>query len=301
MTKNSWKIVVALLALSPALARAVPSTVGFSARLSDAGTPVSGTHTFTFSFWDVATGGDAGANRLWTEDVTLAVANGAVSVSLGNVAALPAGLFNGAPLYLEVAIDGGAPFSPRMAVNSVPYAIRAGAADTAGTAATASALACTGCVGDAQIASVAYGKVVGAPPAARVATATNTATNTIAASPTCTNATGGSVTIAAPTAGIVVVRATASLKINHTTTPDGVYAVIGTSPSDCSDTVGRFYGRVSAAEVSQVYDVTLAPTRSFAVTANSTNTYYLNATMTTGQDPNDTFSAARLEAVFFPN
>src|SRR6185295_6779098 len=56
------------------------------------------------------------------------------------------------PLFLEIQMDGTAPFAPRLAIESVPYAIRAGAADTANTANTAGA---ADTAGTADVAALA--------------------------------------------------------------------------------------------------------------------------------------------------
>ena len=60
--------------------------VSYQGRLNDqGGSPVSGTLSFTFSLYDVDTGGTA----LWTEAQALTVTNGIFSVQLGSVEPLP--------------------------------------------------------------------------------------------------------------------------------------------------------------------------------------------------------------------
>lgn len=137
MRSKLLKLIAASLLLSPLLAlAAVPSTLGFSARIADNGRPVTGTHQFVFKLWTVATGGTEGTDDPWIEPATgtasLAVADGVVTATLGDVANGGVALtpFNGTPLWLEVTMDG-QPFAPRIAIQSVPYALRAAAADTA--------------------------------------------------------------------------------------------------------------------------------------------------------------------------
>ncbi len=120
------KLLLASLLLSPVLAlAAVPSTVAFSARVADNGSPVTGSQSFTFVLWNDPTAGTA----VWTEGPrSITVNDGVVATSLGDVAnggvALPA--FNGStPLWLEVTM-GTTVFAPRMAIQTVPYAFSVG-------------------------------------------------------------------------------------------------------------------------------------------------------------------------------
>lgn len=136
--KKAWiASLFALLLSLPGIATAVPQTLAFSARIADAGRPVTGGHTVKFAFWD-CDGSDPltcvdPANVLWSETQTLTVSDGVLTAVLGADTTtpnpLPSSIFNGSPLFLEVTFDGTA-FSPRMAVHSVPYALRAGAVDS---------------------------------------------------------------------------------------------------------------------------------------------------------------------------
>lgn len=137
MTRQLSKWMIALLVLPPGLAMAaVPATLSFSARIADAGTPVTGSHAFGFAIWDVESGGTAGSNVVWGESQTLTVNDGVVTAVLGADTTtpnpLPVSAFTGAALFLEVSMDGTA-FGPRMALHSVPYAFRAGVADSVAT------------------------------------------------------------------------------------------------------------------------------------------------------------------------
>jgi hypothetical protein len=136
MSSHTSKIIVAAVLLSPVLAlAAVPSTVGFAARVADNGQPVTGTKSFTFKLWNVSTGGTEGTDDIWIEGPrNIAVNDGVVATVLGDVAnggtALPA-FNNTLPLWLEVTM-GSTTFSPRIALQSVPYAFRAAVADSIG-------------------------------------------------------------------------------------------------------------------------------------------------------------------------
>jgi hypothetical protein len=126
--KKAFGLLVASLLLSPLAAEAVPGTLPFAARIADNGRPVSGNHDFTFRFYD---GPDVTvATLLWEEAKPgLAVTDGVVATALGDVTPINAlTIFNGLPVYLQVVVDGTA--FPVVAIQSVPYALRAGIADT---------------------------------------------------------------------------------------------------------------------------------------------------------------------------
>lgn len=127
MKRTQWAVLAGLLtslwSLS-ALAQAVPQTISFTGNLRDASGPVTGPHTFVFTLYD--TGGTA----VWTETMNaLVVNNGIVTVDLGKVKPLDGTVFSGSQLFLEVTVDS-QPLTPRSAIQSVPYAIRAGVAGT---------------------------------------------------------------------------------------------------------------------------------------------------------------------------
>lgn len=131
MNRSSVAAAVTFLAvLSAGTAFAQPQTVAFSARLSDnLGNPVTGQHALAFRLFDAATGG----TQAWTESYANAVfaSDGTITTDLGSVTPLT-GVFNGATLFLEVTVDG-TTLSPRMKVQSVPYALYAGTADRVGS------------------------------------------------------------------------------------------------------------------------------------------------------------------------
>jgi len=115
----------ALLALAPAAAHAVPARLTHQGVLFDAeGAPVSGGLRFVFRLYDRAEGGVP----LWVEVSEVPVEGGQYTATLGESAALPADLFAADDLYLEVEVDGDL-LAGRLALTSVPFALRAGVAD----------------------------------------------------------------------------------------------------------------------------------------------------------------------------
>ena len=123
---------VAMVLSAQAFAQAVPSRVSFTANLRDASGPVTGSHVFVFTVYDAATGGTSGWSETWS---SLQVNNGLVFAELGTTTPITAGILNGAPLWLEVTLDGTV-LAPRVAINSVPYAVRAAVAARAETLGT---------------------------------------------------------------------------------------------------------------------------------------------------------------------
>jgi hypothetical protein len=123
------------------LARAeAPETLSYSGRLTstdDVAVP-DGRFVARFRLWDAARGG----MELWLEQQTIFTRNGTFSAELGS-AGMPLGerLFAELDaLWLEIEVDGDV-LSPRVRVNSVPWAMRARSAGSA------DAIACGGCIG----------------------------------------------------------------------------------------------------------------------------------------------------------
>ncbi|MCA9678327.1 MAG: hypothetical protein KC464_25090, partial [Myxococcales bacterium] len=124
-------VVVAGLLGVASTAHAVPSTVSFTARITDGDTPVDGTVTLHVAIYDA----DAAGTLLWEEtQADVPAAQGLVYASLGAVDPTGNGLdgavFTGQPVFLELTVDGDT-LSPRIPIESVPYAVRAQVADTA--------------------------------------------------------------------------------------------------------------------------------------------------------------------------
>ncbi|MDI7268993.1 MAG: hypothetical protein QME96_13475, partial [Myxococcota bacterium] len=160
------------MAGGPARADA-PALLPLQGTLADAaGRPVDGDLTMRFGIYASETGGVP----LWTEERTVAAADGMVSVMLGEDAPLDLAIFrdNGV-LWMEIAVDASPPF-PRMQLATTPYAAfaqYAGDARSVGGVA-ASGLARTGHehddryyteteLGAAGSASVHWGNLTGVP------------------------------------------------------------------------------------------------------------------------------------------
>ncbi|HEU0035086.1 MAG TPA: hypothetical protein VFQ53_30880 [Kofleriaceae bacterium] len=128
--RHGFLIALALAAGLVTSAQAgVPATVSFTARLVDdaTGDAVTGPHHITFELFDAEVGG----NALWSEGRDVTVDDGLLFEELGATKALDAGVFDGRKLFLQVTLDE-AVMEPRVALGSVPYAVRATASDTVG-------------------------------------------------------------------------------------------------------------------------------------------------------------------------
>lgn len=114
---------------SGAAAASVPTKVSFTARLvnEESGDALSGAHRVKFELFDAAT---AGAS-VWLEGRQFELEeDGLLFAELGETKALDASIFDGRALWLEVSVDDKV-MEPRIALDSVPYAIRAAAASDA--------------------------------------------------------------------------------------------------------------------------------------------------------------------------
>ncbi|MCE9575724.1 MAG: hypothetical protein K8W52_21420 [Deltaproteobacteria bacterium] len=108
----------------------VPTSIPFAGRLVRAGTPVNGTATVAFRLFTQQSNGTA----IWEETQSLGVDQGLVYARLGAIEPIDPGLLDGA-LFLEVEVMDGSnagPFTPRLPIESVPFAIHARTADTLG-------------------------------------------------------------------------------------------------------------------------------------------------------------------------
>ncbi len=129
MRRIALAVPVALVALAgPAAGQGVPSTMSFTGRLIDTnGSPVDGQRDMALKLFDAPSGGA----EIWSETYTNAVFDqGLVYLDMGATNPLDAGVFAGGRLYLEITIEATV-MSPRLTVNSVPYAVRAGVAEVA--------------------------------------------------------------------------------------------------------------------------------------------------------------------------
>ncbi|MEO8703956.1 MAG: hypothetical protein ABI867_28155 [Kofleriaceae bacterium] len=125
---RQWLVVVAIIALTSLAGAGVPGTISFSARLVDdeSGKVLTGTHHVEFALFDAATAGTS----VWNEGRDLEVDDGLVFVELGEVKPLDLAAFDGRKLFLEVTVDAIA-MEPRVALSSVPYALRSAVASDA--------------------------------------------------------------------------------------------------------------------------------------------------------------------------
>lgn len=119
--KRLFALVVTLLAT---VAGAVPSQITLTARIADAGSPLNGSHTVTVRMHGALTGG----LPTWTETHLVTVTDGLLFLTLGSQTPLDGTIIDGTPLFAEIQVDSTV-LSPRLALVSVPYAVRSGAAE----------------------------------------------------------------------------------------------------------------------------------------------------------------------------
>ncbi len=102
----------------------------YQARLTDpaTGAPREGTFTMTFRLYEVATDGAA----LWTETKDILVEEGLFATALGDVADLPADIFDGRDLWLGIKVGADAEAVPRQHLGYGAYALHADNADLLG-------------------------------------------------------------------------------------------------------------------------------------------------------------------------
>lgn len=167
-SKRVWLaavVVLAVLAVGVSRAAAeVPVSMTHQGRLlDDAGEPMTGTTTLKFSIYDAASDGAL----LWeSRDLQVDLGDtGFYSVTLGG-SENPIDvqkLGNEKAAYITMSVDGGEELSPRLKLRSVPFALRAGQADTVAEGAVDEAAIADGAVGDAEISGVDWAKVQNAP------------------------------------------------------------------------------------------------------------------------------------------
>jgi hypothetical protein len=119
---------LAVASTTVAHAQAVPGTVAFSGRLSNDAGPLDGDVDLRFRLFAEPSGG----TPRWDEVHATRASAGLVHVALGSLEPLDATVFDGTPLYLDIAVNGTS-LSPRAAIHAVPYAHRAAVAASAET------------------------------------------------------------------------------------------------------------------------------------------------------------------------
>jgi hypothetical protein len=108
---------------APASAAGVPQTLTHQGRLYDANDkPFDGTIALVFAIY-----ADENASAaLWTETDTVTFDDGYFSVSIGETTPFTEGLFDGSARYLGIKVGADPEMTPRVKVQSVPYAMVAG-------------------------------------------------------------------------------------------------------------------------------------------------------------------------------
>ena len=121
--RTSLTCLLALLFALPAWA--APTKLAQQGRVLDGeGSPLEGTHLMVFVLYDADTDGTG----LWTEERSADFEEGYYSITLGEQVPLDDLLFTAESVWLEISIDGET-LAPRQEVVSVPYALRATAAE----------------------------------------------------------------------------------------------------------------------------------------------------------------------------
>jgi hypothetical protein len=106
-----------------ASAVSVPQSLTHQGRLYDASNqPVSATLSVVFSIYADGTA----TTPLWTETDQITFEEGYFSVSLGGATPFTANLFDGSVRYLGITVGAEPEMTPRVSVQSVPYAMVAG-------------------------------------------------------------------------------------------------------------------------------------------------------------------------------
>ncbi|MBT5419432.1 MAG: hypothetical protein HOK80_00960, partial [Candidatus Cloacimonetes bacterium] len=120
------KIIFILLFISLCLmAQNVPQTIDYQGRLADSdGNYLNSVVSVDFSIYGSETGGTA----IWTETHDVFCANGVFHVLLGSTVSFPTDLFDSADRWLELIVSNET-LSPRTAIASVPYSLKAEDAD----------------------------------------------------------------------------------------------------------------------------------------------------------------------------
>jgi hypothetical protein len=118
-----------LLSLFSSNVFAVPQTLSQQGRLLDSNdSPIEGSHLLIFRLF----ASNIAVQPLWQEDLTVNFENGFYTVVLGSDVSnqLHPEIFEQDPLYLELQLDSESPFFPRQKINTGPYAVRSGVAES---------------------------------------------------------------------------------------------------------------------------------------------------------------------------
>lgn len=120
--------ILALLTSSNAITGEVPQTILYQGRLTDmSGRPLIDLTTVTFAIYEAATGGAS----IWTETHDLRPDDfGLFAAELGSTMPLDGSVIDGRRLFLGITIANSTEMLPRQVLTSVPYAVKAGVAQT---------------------------------------------------------------------------------------------------------------------------------------------------------------------------
>lgn len=127
--KHRLPAIMGMLLIAAGLAVGqIPRVISYQGILADEnGAPkADGDYSFTFSFYKVATDGDA----IWTETKNVTVTKGLFSTMLGDAVVFPDSVTFAEAYWLAVSVEG-EDLLPRIQLGSVGYALRALRADTA--------------------------------------------------------------------------------------------------------------------------------------------------------------------------
>lgn len=114
-------LIIALLAIGTVCLAQVPKTITIQVYLEQGGSPLSGKHDLTVTWYDRPVGG---INR-YTETVTVDAIDGIATLLAGSTNPIPDSLLLTGPLWLSFSIDGAPELLPRTVLSSVPYALLA--------------------------------------------------------------------------------------------------------------------------------------------------------------------------------
>ena len=147
----SAAIVLGLLMWCQGGARAAPPQLDYQGKLTDAtGNPVNGPTSMVFRIWSDA---NKFATVMWIEtQAVVQVENGLFHVVLGDSVPLPTNLFDADGRVLSVQVGSDAQMTPRLPLQSVPYALNAERAASAASADNATYAASSGTDNDWIIA-----------------------------------------------------------------------------------------------------------------------------------------------------
>ncbi len=119
--KNLFIIILLFISLC-LMAQNVPQTIDYQGRLADSnGNYLNSVVTVNFLIYAAETAGTV----LWSETQAVSCVNGIFHVLLGSVTSFPTDLFDNANRWLELIVSGET-LSPRTAIASVPYSLKAG-------------------------------------------------------------------------------------------------------------------------------------------------------------------------------